>query len=104
MQRHPDSEIDGMIDETARQIVEGMTPLQIGLMRYPGAKPRKLDQVPAAVMADHLDRYMMQDLISGQFLEVLPGKYMFIMGHETKKRKDRESASGPDDVAPPPDS
>ena len=89
--RHPNPEIDRMIDENAQQIIQGMTPLEIGLLRYPNATPREFGEVPADVIADHLKRYKMRELKEGQFLEVLPGKYTFFMGHETKKRKDRES-------------
>ena len=89
--RHPNPEIDRMVDETAHQIIQGMTPLELGLLRYPYATPREVGEVPGNIIADHLKRYTMQDLIEGQFLEVLPGKYTFFMGHETKKRKDRES-------------
>ena len=91
MNRHPDPAIDQAIDEMARGLVEGMSPLQIGLMRYPNAIPRELDDVPPEVVRDHLNRYTMKDLSEGQFLEVLPGKYTFIVGQDTKKRKDLES-------------
>ena len=89
--RHPDPPIDRAIDEAAHTMIRTMSPLQIGLMRYPNATPRQVQQVPPEVVSDHLNRYTMQDLLQGQFLEVLPGKYMFIMGHDTKKRKDLES-------------
>ena len=93
--RHPDSAYDRTIDEAGRRIVQGMTPLEIGRLHYPDAVPRELGEVPPSVVVSHLDRYTMRDLAEGQFLEVLPGKYTFIMGHETKRRKDRESRQPP---------
>ena len=84
-----------MIDGVAHSIVRGMTPLEIGRMRYPDATPREIGEMPPAVVADHLNRYTMRDLIVGQFLEVLPGKFTFTMGHETKMRKDQESEPAP---------
>ena len=89
--RHPDPLINRMIDEAADEIARRMTPLQKGLTLYPDAEPRTLDEVPRAVIDDHLDRYTRQDLEEGQFLEVSPGKYTFIMAHRTKKRKSQES-------------
>ena len=39
MERPPDPEIDRMITEAAKSIVQGITPLQKGLMLYPAAPP-----------------------------------------------------------------
>lgn len=91
MERHPDPEIDRMITEAAKTIVRDMTPLQKGLMLYPSATPRSLEAIQSEVLNDHLKRYSRQDLMDGQFLEVRPGKYTFIMGEKTKRRKDGPS-------------
>jgi len=85
--RHPSSDVDAEIDRLAHAIVRAMTPLDLGLMLYPEAKPVSLSRVPAHVVVDHLNRHTPSDLETGQFLEVLPGKFTFIMSHETRKRK-----------------
>jgi len=87
---HPNPIVDAMIDEYAQRKVRGMTPRDLGLMLYPNATPVSFSQVPPDVIADHLNRYTQSDLETGQFLEVLPGKYTFIMSHDTKKRKESE--------------
>ena len=89
--RHPDSPIRRAIDELAQELVESLSPLQIGLLRYPNAAPRNVNDVPKEVVCDHLSRYSMEDLSEGQFLELSPGKYTFFMGQNTKKRKDLQS-------------
>ena len=88
--RHPDPVIDAAIDRVATEAVRRMTPRDLGLMLYPDATPIPLSEVPKNVVAEHRDRYTQEDLETGQFLEVLPGKYIFIMSHETKYRKTRE--------------
>ena len=85
--RHPDPVIDAAIDRLATEVVQRITPRDRGLMLYPDATPTHLSEVPKNVVADHRDRYTQEDLETGQFLEVLPGKYTFIMSHETKRRK-----------------
>ena len=89
--RRPNSPIRRAIDELAQEFVEGMSPLQIGLLRYPNATSRNVNEVPTKVIRDHLSRYSMEDLSEGQFLELSPGKYTFFMGQNTKKRKDLQS-------------
>jgi hypothetical protein len=96
MDRHPDPVIDATIDKLAHDAIRKMTPCDLGLMLYPNATPVSLSQVPPHVIADHLNRYTQSDLESGQFLEVLPGKYTFIMGHETKQRKESEQRPATD--------
>lgn len=91
--RHPDPAIDAAIDRLAHDAVQKMTPRDMGLMLYPNAVPISLSQVPADVVAEHRIRYTQEDLETGQFLEVLPGKYTFIMSHETKRRRSREKES-----------
>ena len=88
--RRPDAAADAEIDRLAHKAVEKMTRRRLGLMLYPSSTPISLSQVPADVVADHRNRYTQEDLETGQFLEVLPGKYTFIMSHETKRRKSRE--------------
>ncbi len=88
--RQPDPVVDAEIDRLARETVRGMTPRDLGLILYPNATPVSLSQVPHNVVADHLNRYTQSDLETGQFLEVLPGKFTFIMSHETKERKESE--------------
>lgn len=91
--RHPDPVIDAAIDRVATEAVRGMTPRNLGLMLYPDATPISLLEVPKNVVADHRDRYTQEDRETGWFLEVLPGKHLFIMSHETKYRKTREETS-----------
>lgn len=91
--RHPDPIVDRMIDEAARRATARMTPLQMGLLLYPGATPKELAEVPEAIVADHLTRYTRDDLKTGQFLEVLPGRYTFIMSKETKKRLEMKATA-----------
>ena len=87
---HPDPVVDAEIDRLAHETVQSMSPRDRGLMLYPNAEPAPLFQVPTHVVADHLNRYTQSDLENGQFLEVLPGKFTFIMSDETKKRKGSE--------------
>jgi hypothetical protein len=91
--RHPDPVIDAAIDRVATEAVQRMTPRDLGLILYPDATPIPLSEVPKNVVADHRDRYTQEDMETGQFLEVLPGKYLFIMSRETKYRKTREETS-----------
>lgn len=91
--RHPDPIVDRMIDEAARRITTGMTPLQLGLLLYPDATPKDLAELPEAIVTDHLTRYTRNDLETGQFLEVLPGRYTFIMSEATKKRLEMKATA-----------
>jgi len=91
--RHPDPVVDAAIDIIATEAVRRMKPRDLGLMLYPNATPVSLSEVPKNVVAEHRDRYTQEDLETGQFLEVLPGKYIFIMSHETKYRKTREETT-----------
>jgi hypothetical protein len=72
-----------IVDEIARKIVGNMTPLEIGKTLYPDAIPEEYSNVPEEVKRDHLTRYTEEELHSGQFFQVLPGKYTFIMSHES---------------------
>ena len=88
MVRHPDPVVDAEIDRLAHDAIEKMTPQDLGLRLYPNATPVLLSQVPPHVVADHLTRYSRRDLETGQFLEVLPGKFTFIMSQETKRKRE----------------
>ncbi len=94
--RHPDPVVDAEIDRLAHAAVQSMTPRDRGLMLYPNATPVPLSRVPADVVADHLNRYTQSDLETGQFLEVIPEKFTFIMSHETKRRKESEQEDAVD--------
>ncbi len=52
-----------------------MTLRDIGLMLYPHAKPVSLPQDSEHIVTDHFNRYTESDIETGQFLEVLPGKF-----------------------------
>lgn len=91
IERHPDPAIDRKIDDYAERFVADMTPCEMGEMLYPGAAPRKLDDVPEQIVLEHLTRYTRDDLKKGQFLEVLPGKYTFIMAKEPRRRLEGRS-------------
>ena len=88
--RYPDAVTEAMVDRLAHKAVAKMTPRDLGLMLYPGSTPISLSRVPTDVVADHRNRYTQKDLETGQFLEVLAGKYIFIMAHETKRQKSGE--------------
>jgi hypothetical protein len=74
-------------EATAQEIVDRMTPLEIGLSVYPKARRVPLRSVPEAVVRDHLGRYTYAEFENGQFLEVRPSKYTFFMDHEARKRR-----------------
>lgn len=80
-------------DVAAQQVVDDLTPLQIGQILHQGCRGIALEDVPPSVIADHLRRYTQVDLQQGQFVVVTVSRehFVFIMGHETKRRKDRES-------------
>jgi hypothetical protein len=80
-------------DAAVLRTVDSLTPLQIGLMLHPGCRGIALADVPASVLEDHRRRYTDDDLREGQFIVVIGSRehFVFIMGHETKKRKDRET-------------
>ncbi len=81
-------------DAAAQRALDNLTPLQIGQVLYPGCRGVVLADVPASVIEDHRRRHTDDDLREGQFVLVTGSRehFVFIMGHETKKRKDRESA------------
>lgn len=92
--RYPDAATEAMVDRLAHKAVANMTPREFGLMLYPGSTPISLSRVPTDVVADHRNRYTQKDLETGQFLEVLAGNYVFIMSHETKRRRSGEEEPG----------
>jgi hypothetical protein len=79
-------------DGAAHRALAALTPLQIGQILHPGCRGVALADVPASVLEEYRSRYTDEDLREGQFVVVTRTKehYVFIMGHETKKRKDRE--------------
>jgi len=77
-------------DRTIHSILRDMTPRQIGLMLHPQARPVDLEKVPPGVLEDRRQRFTEEELRAGQFLEVLPGRYTFIMDHAAY---DKRSAS-----------
>jgi hypothetical protein len=81
-------------DAAAQHAVDNLTPLQIGQVLYPDCRGVALADVPASVIDDHRRRYTDDELREGQFVVVTGSRehFVFIMGHATKKRKDRESA------------
>ena len=80
-------------DAAAQRAVDDLTPLQIGQILHPGCRGVALADVPAPVIEDHRRRYTEADLQQGQFVVVTGSRehFVFIMGHETKRRKDSES-------------
>jgi len=79
-------------DAAAQRLVDALTPLQIGQILHPGCRGVALADVPASVLEEHRRRYTDEDLCEGQFVIVTGSleHYVFIMGHETKRRKDRD--------------
>lgn len=82
-------ELAKAIDERAAKLVSRVSPLEIGLLRYPFAKPVKLKRVPEKVLQDHRTRYTKAELKRGQFFRV-GDKYTFFMDHEAKARRERK--------------
>ena len=77
------------IDKTAAKVISRMSPLEIGLLRYPFAKPVTLKRVAEKVLRDHLTRYTEAELKRGQFFRV-GDRYTFFMDHEAKARRERK--------------
>ncbi len=80
-------------DAAAQRAVDDLTPLQIGQVLHPGCRGVALADVPSSVLEDHRRRYTEEDLQQGQCVVVVGSRehFVFIMGHETKRRKDSES-------------
>ena len=81
-------------DEAAKRTVECLTPLEIGKTLYPGCQGVALDEVPLKIIEDHRERYTDDDLRQGQFIVATGSRehYIFIMSHETKRRKEKEES------------
>ena len=81
-------------DEAAKRTVACLTPLEIGKTLHPGCQDVALDEVPLEIIEEHRDRYTDEDLRQGQFIVVTGSRehYIFIMSHETKRRKEREKS------------
>jgi len=83
-------ELEKAIDEVAAKVVSEMSPLEMGLLRYPFAEPVKLKRVPKEVIKDHLTRYTKAELKRGQFFRV-GDKYTFFMDHKAKAKREWQS-------------
>jgi hypothetical protein len=75
-----------IVDDVARNVVNQMSPLEIGLMVHPHATPVKLKHVPVGVMKDHLTRYTKAELKRGQFFRV-GERFTFFMDHKAKSKR-----------------
>ncbi len=82
-------ELAKAIDDVAAKVISRMSPLEMGLLRYPFAKPVKLKLVPEKVLQDHLTRYTKVELKRGQFFRV-GDKYTFFIDHEAKARREQK--------------
>ncbi len=78
---------EDVIDSFAQDIVGRMSPLQRGKLLYPHARPVAVKDLPQNVLSDHLNRYTSEELRDGQFFEVFPEKFTFIMGNEAYDRR-----------------
>ena len=83
-----DSVLETDIDAIASELVSQMSPLEIGLLKYPFATPVKLKLVPDDVLEDHLSRYTKAELKRGQFFRV-GDKYTFFMDHKAKEKREK---------------
>ena len=79
----PKYTIKNVVDKISKQIVSNLTPLEIGKILYPDAFPVEYSCIPDEVKKEHQSRYTEKELGDGQFFEVLPGKYTFIMSQES---------------------
>ena len=78
---------EDVIDSLAQDIVVRMSPLQRGKLLYPHARPVAIKDLPQSVLSDHMNRYTSEELRDGQFFEVLPERFTFIMGNEAYDRR-----------------
>ena len=81
------AEFERAIDEMAKEVVSRMSPLEIGLLRYPYSEPVKLKHVPADVVDDHLTRYTKAELKRGQFFRI-GDQYTFFMDQKAKAKRE----------------
>ena len=79
----PKYTIKNVVDKISKQIVSNLTPLEIGKILYPDALPVEYSCIPDEVKKEHQTRYTEKELGDGQFFEVLPGKYTFIMSQKS---------------------
>ena len=79
----PKYSVKDVVDKISEDIVSNLTPLEIGKMLYPDAIPVEYSCVPDEVKKEHRTRYTEEELENGQFFEVLPGKYTFIMSQKS---------------------
>ncbi|MDY7091649.1 MAG: hypothetical protein SX243_01620 [Acidobacteriota bacterium] len=86
-----DPVLDVALDVLARAQIATMSPLEMGQLVYPQARPVPIEQVPDAVVREHLTRYSRRELERGQFFEVVQGKFTFFMDHEAKRKREASS-------------
>ena len=79
----PKYTLKDLVDKISEEIVSNLTPLEIGKILYPDAIPIEYLCVPDEIKKEHLTRYTEKELKNGQFFEVLPGKYTFIMSQKS---------------------
>ena len=79
----PKYSVKDVVDKISEEIVSNLTPLEIGKMLYPDAIPVEYSCVHDEVKKEHRTRYTEKELENGQFFEVLPGKYTFIMSQKS---------------------
>ena len=79
----PKYTVKNVADKLSEEIVSNLTPLEIGKILYPDAIPVEYTSMPDVVKKEHLTRYTETELKNGQFFEVLPGKYTFIMSQKS---------------------
>ncbi len=80
-------ELEKAIDEVAAKVVSEMSPLEMGLLRYPFAEPVKLERVPKEVIKDHLTRYTKAELKRGQFFRVGDKYTFFVIAHTSRSTR-----------------
>lgn len=79
----PKNTVKNIVDKISKQIVSNLTPLEIGKTLYPDASPVEYSCIPDEIKKEHQTRYTEIELEDGQFFEVLPGKYTFIMSQKS---------------------
>ena len=79
----PKYTVKNIVDKISEEIVSNLTPLEIGKILYPSAIPVEYSCMPDEEKKEHRTRYTEEELENGQFFEVLPGKYTFIMSQKS---------------------
>ena len=73
-------------DTIAKQLMAGLSPLEIGQIVYPDAEPVSYRQVPGDVLADYLSSYTKKELKRGQFF-LLGAHYTFFMDQTAYRKR-----------------